>query len=213
MQVAGLSDRHQLKLGMIVEWWSIAWMAVEALVSLSAGVAAGSIALLAFGADSIIEILSATAVLRRLSVEFGGAESETVERAERIASGVVGVLLMLLALWVVAGALRDLITHAQPNASVPGILLAAAASIVMPVIVRIKRRVAGSIGSAAMRADAACSLVCAYMSITLLIGLGLRAGFGWWWADPVAALGLVYFIVREGWEAIEVARGHADDCC
>ncbi len=207
------SSRHHLKLGMAVEWWSIAWMAVEALVSLVAGYVAGSVALFAFGADSIVEILSATVVLHRLAAEFGGADPERVERSERIASGITGGLLLLLSLWVAVSAGRDLITRTQPETSALGIAVAALASLIMPVLWRTKRRVAANIHSAALRADAACSMVCGYMSFTLLAGLALRAAFGWWWADPLASLGLLYFIAREGWEAIEVARGRSDECC
>lgn len=198
---------------MAIEWWSIAWMALEAALSLAAAVTAGSISLAAFGVDSVVEILSAGTVLRRLGVEYRGADPETVERAERTASGIVGTLLLLLALAVAIGAARALILRVPSGASLPGILVAAAASVIMPIIARRKRRIASAIGSSALRGDAACSMVCAYMSLTLLAGLALRALFGWWWADPVAALGLVYFIAHEGWEAIEVARGETDSCC
>ncbi len=186
-------------------------MLVEAAVSLGAGVAAGSVALVAFGADSVIELISAGVLLRRLGVERAGAGG--VEALERRASGVVGVLLFALALWVVAGVVRDLLfVHARPERSPAGVLLAAASVAVMPWIVATKRRVAARIGSAALRADAACGIVCAYMAATLLVGLGLRALFGWWWADPLAALGMLYFIVREGWEAVEAARARAERC-
>jgi divalent metal cation (Fe/Co/Zn/Cd) transporter len=135
-----------------------------------------------------------------------------VQAAERRASGVVGVLLFLLAAWVVGSALRDLLMHARPESSPVGLAMAAASTLVMPWIVSNKRRVAESIGSAALRADAACGVTCAYMAGTLLAGLGLRAVFGWWWADPLAALGIVYFVVREGREAVMAARGRVDSC-
>ena len=103
-----------------------------------------------------------------------------------------------LSAWVVGSALRDLLMRARPESSPVGLAVAAASTLVMPWIVSTKRRVAESIGSAALRADAACGVTCAYMAGTLLAGLGLRAVFGWWWADPLAALGIVYFVVREG---------------
>lgn len=205
-------DSGALRRGIVVEWWSIAWMTVEAVVSLAAALTAGSVALLAFGADSAIEIVSATVLLRRLGVEQGGGSAAQVATAERRASWVTGVLLLLLAAWVVGEVGVDLLRRARPETSAPGLAIAAASTVVMPWIVRQKRRVAAQIGSAALKADAACGVVCAYMAATLLVGLVLRAAVGWWWADPVAALGIVYFIVREGWEAIEAARGRGAGC-
>lgn len=208
----GAGEHRALRSGIAIEWWSIAWMTVEAVVSLAAARAAGSVALLAFGADSAIELVSAAVLLRRLGVERGGGSAARVASAERRASWVTGGLLLLLAAWVVAVAAADLFHQAPPDASLPGLVIAAASTVVMPWIVRQKRRVAARIGSAALKADAGCGVVCTYMAGTLLVGLALRAAFGWWWADPVAALGIVYFIVREGWEAIEAARGRTDGC-
>ena len=209
---ARASDAGALRSGVAIEWWTIGWTVLEAAVSLGAGAAAGSVALVAFGADSVIELISAGALLRRLRVEQARGCVGEVQAAERRASGIVGVLLFLLAIWVVGSVLRDLLMHAQPDSSPVGLVMAAASTVVMPWIVATKRKVATRIGSAALRADAACGIVCAYMAGTLLAGLALRAMFGWWWADPLAALGIVYFIVREGWEAVEAARGRADAC-
>jgi len=209
---ARVSDAGALRSGVAIEWWTIGWMVLEAAVSLGAGAAAGSVALVAFGADSVVELISAGVLLRRLHVEQAGGCAREVQVAERRASGAVGVLLFLLAIWVVGSVLRDLLTRAQPESSPAGLVIAAASTVVMPWIVATKRKVAARIGSPALRADAACGIVCAYMAGTLLVGLALRAMFGWWWADPLAALGIVYLIVREGWEAIEVARGRTDAC-
>ena len=209
---AAVSDRRALRAGIAIEWWSIGWMAAEAAVSLSAGAAAGSIALIAFGADSLIELVSAGTLLRRLRVEQAGGCAGEVQAAERKASGVVGILLFLLAIWVVGSVLRDVLTRARPEGSPAGLIIAAASTVVMPWIVATKRRIADRIGGPALRADAACGLVCATMAGTLLAGLALRAVLGWWWADPLAALGIVYFIIREGREAMAVARGRADAC-
>ena len=209
---ARAADARALRSGIAIEWWTIGWMTVEAVVSLGAGVAAGSVALVAFGADSVIELISAGVLLRRLGLEQAGGSASSVETVERRAAAVVGGLLFALALWVVASTGRDLLVRARPETSLAGLLLAAASSVVMPWIVATKRRVATRIRSAALKADAACGIVCAYMAVTLLIGLGLRALFGWWWADPLAALGIVYFVVREGWEAIEAARGRTNGC-
>ncbi len=198
------SRARDIRSGVAVEWCTIGWMVIEAAVSLSAGIMAGSIALVAFGIDSLIELVSAGAVLWRLLLERDQApvDRQLIERAERAAYRVVGWSLVALAVYVTFQSGYNLWTRAVPDASPAGLALAAGALVVMPVLVRVKLRVAASIKSAALKADAMCGIVCAYMAGTLLIGLGLRAAFGWWWADPVAALGLVYFIAREGREAL-----------
>lgn len=201
-----------LRSGIAVEWLSIAWMAVEAIVSLAAVLATGSVALLAFGADSAIEIVSAAVLLRRLRLEQGGLPLARVAQAERRAAWLTGSLLLLLAVWVVVEAGFSLLRQARPAVSPLGMAIAAAAMLLMPWIAHRKRQVAARIGSAALKADAACGMVCASMAATLLAGLALRAAFGWWWADPVAALGIVYFIGREGLEAIAAGRGRGGGC-
>ena len=198
------SRAGNLRAGVLVEWLTIAWMVVEAAVSVKAGIAAGSIALLAFGIDSVIELVSAGALLRRLVLERDSAavDAQRIERAERVASRVVGWSLVALAVYVTLNSGYNLWTHAVPDVSLMGLAIAVGAVIVMPILVRVKLRVATSINSAALKSDAMCGAVCAYMAGTLLVGLALRAAFGWWWADPVAALGIVYFIVREAREAL-----------
>lgn len=201
-----------IRTGIRVEWLTIGWMVVEAAVSIAAGIAAGSIALIAFGVDSVIELVSAGTLLWRLRLEEASAAPPAlIERAERQASRVVGGSLLLLAAYVVLQSGYDLWTRAAPERSLPGIALAAAALLVMPALVRTKRRIAAAINSPALRGDAACGVVCVYMAATLLAGLVLRAAFGWWWADPVAALGIVYFIGREGREALTTHP--ACGCC
>lgn len=210
--MASLSDRAaSIRAGIRVEWLTIGWMILEAAVGIWAGLAARSVALIAFGLDSVIELVSATVVLVRLRVENRGPAmtAEQVEYAERRASRVVGWSLFALAAYVVVQSAYVLLTRAAPDASPAGIVLAVAALVVMPALVRAKRRIASALGSAALRGDAAEGVVCAYMAAMLLAGLVLRAAFGWWWADPVAALGIVYFIVREGREALEGERA----CC
>lgn len=202
-----------IRAGIRMEWLSIAWMTVEALGSVGAGLAAGSIALIAFGADSFIELVSAGVLLWRLRLESlgGGASASRIEKAERQASRVVGWSLLLLAAYVVVQSTFALWTRAAPDISPVGIALAAVALFVMTGLIRTKRKIASAIGSAALKGDAACDVVCVYMAATLLVGLMLRAVFGWWWADSVGALGIVYFIVREGYEAL-TAQG-ACRCC
>lgn len=194
-----------LRTGIRVEWLTIGWMVLEAAVAVWAGVAARSIALIAFGLDSVLEIVSGVVVLARLRAEHLGPAMtvEQVEHVERRAARLVGWSLFLLAAYIVVHSAYILAVRAAPETSPLGIAVAVAALVVMPLLVRIKRAIASALGSAALRGDAAENVVCAYMAATLLAGLVLRAAFGWWWADPVAALGIVYFIVREGREALE----------
>jgi divalent metal cation (Fe/Co/Zn/Cd) transporter len=193
-----------LRAGIRIEWLTIGWMLLEAAVAVAAGVAARSVALLAFGFDSVIELFSATVVLARLRAENRGTgmAAEEIARVERRASQIVGRSLLVLAAYVVVHSAYDLLVRAKPESSAAGIAIAVAAVIVMPRLVAAKRRLSANLHSHALRGDAAEGAVCAYMAATLLAGLVLRAAFGWWWADPVAALGIVYFIVREGREAL-----------
>jgi divalent metal cation (Fe/Co/Zn/Cd) transporter len=193
-----------LRAGIRVEWLTIGWMILEAAVAVGAGAAARSIALIAFGLDSVIELFSAAVVLARLRAEARGRgmTAEDVARAEHRASKIVGWSLVLLAAYLVVHSTYDLVTRAQPASSPAGIAVAAAALLVMPRLAAAKRRLSADLRSTALRGDAAESVVCAYMAATLLAGLVLRAAFGWWWADPVAALGIVYFIIREGRDAL-----------
>lgn len=200
-----------LRAGIRIEWLTIGWMLVETVVAIGAGAAARSIALIAFGLDSVLELVSATVVLARLRAESSGPAmtAEQVEHAEQRASRIVGWSLLFLAAYVVIHSGYVLLTHTAPESSPLGIALAVAALVVMPALVRTKRKISAALGSAALKGDAAEGVVCAYMAATLLTGLAVRAAFGWWWADPLAALGIVYFIVREGREAL--AGGHT--CC
>jgi divalent metal cation (Fe/Co/Zn/Cd) transporter len=200
-----------LRAGIRVEWLTIVWMVIEAVVSVGAGFAAGSIALVAFGVDSVIELVSAGVLLWRLRMETVGVPSTRIEGAERQASRVVGWSLLTLAAYVVIQSAYDLWTRAASESSPVGIALAASALLVMPALIRTKLRVASAIDSPALKGDAACGVVCFYMAATLLLGLVLRSALGWWWADPVAALGIVYFIVREGREALTARDGCV--CC
>jgi divalent metal cation (Fe/Co/Zn/Cd) transporter len=154
-----------------------------------------------------------------LLVERRGGALEVVERAERRASWITAIGLFMLAVYIAGESAFAFITRTRPEASWWGVGLACAAAIVMPILWRGKLRVAKRIGSAALKAEAACSVTCAYMSLTLLAGLLLNRLFNWWWADPAAALVLIYFLFREGREALHEARTGekcscgADDCC
>ena len=207
------SRRNQLHLGIGIEIVTIVWMVIEAAIALTAGFLSRSVSLEGFGIDSIIELIAGGILLWRLLVERYGGSEERVERAEHRASWVTAIGLFALACYIIADSVWTLFAGIHPQASWWGVGLALAAAIIMPLLWQGKLRVAKRIGSAALKADAACSVTCAYMSFTLLVGLLLNHFFSWWWADPLAALALVYFLVREGREALHEARtGEACDC-
>ncbi len=216
---APLTRSGQVRLGVWIELVTIAWMTIEASVALMVGFMTRSVSLQGFGIDSVIELVAGGMLLWRLLVEQRGGSIEVVEQAERRASWVTATGLFALAVYIVADSAFSLLTQSRPEASWWGVGLAMAAASIMPLLWQGKLRVAKQIGSAALKADAACSVTCAYMSLTLLAGLLLNRLFGWWWADPLAALVLIYFLVQEGREALHEARTGetcscgADDCC
>jgi divalent metal cation (Fe/Co/Zn/Cd) transporter len=205
---------NQVRLGVWVELVTIVWMTIEASVALSVGLATRSVSLQGFGADSIIELIAGGILLWRLLLEQRGSSIERVAQAERRASWVTAISLFALACYIIGDSAFTFATRTQPEASWWGVGLAVAAAIIMPLLWQGKLRVAKRIESRALKADAACSMTCAYMSLTLLVGLLLNRVFGWWWADPLAALALVYFLIQEGREALHQARtGETCHCC
>jgi divalent metal cation (Fe/Co/Zn/Cd) transporter len=208
------SRRDQIRLGIGIEIVTIVWMVIEAAVALTTGFATRSVSLEGFGIDSIIELITGGILLWRLMVERRGGSEEHIERAERRASYITAIGLFTLACYIVADSAWMVLTQAHPAASWWGVGLAIAAAIIMPLLWQGKLRVAKRIESGALKADAACSVTCAYMSLALLAGLLLNRLCGWWWADPLAGLALVYFVVQEGREAWDFARsGEACSCC
>jgi divalent metal cation (Fe/Co/Zn/Cd) transporter len=189
----------------------MAYNVIEAGVALWFGASAESIALLGFGLDSAIECAAAGVLLWRLSLETRGADAERLERAERRVHRFVGATFLALAAYVMAQATLTLWRAEPPAESIPGIILAAASLVIMPLVSWGKLRAAREISSAALRAEAKETLACSYLSFALLLGLGANALAAWWWADPVAALLMVPWLVREGIEGI---RGEAcgDEC-
>lgn len=185
--------------GRNLEYLTIGWNSLEAVAAIGAGLLAGSIALVGFGFDSVIESLSGAVVLWRL---FAG------DAREKIALRLVGASFLILAAYVGFDAIKSLMLKEPPEASYIGIVIAALSLVVMPILAREKRRVASSLNSRAMLADSRQTDICAYLSAILLGGLVLNATFGWWWADPVAALVMLPIIVKEG---IEGLRG--ETCC
>ncbi len=195
-----------VRLGIWIELASLLWMIVEASVAISTGFATHSVSLEGFGIDSIIELIAGGVLLWRLLVEKRGGSAGVLAGAERRASWITAISLFGLALYILGNSAFAIFTHSQPESSWLGIALAIAAAVIMPLLWQGKLRVAERIGSTALKADAACSVTCVYMSFTLLLGLLLNQFFGLWWADSLAALGLVYFIMREGREALHAAR-------
>lgn len=178
---------------------AIAWNIVEAVVAFSAGLAAGSIALVSFGFDSTIEVASAFVVVWQFRGELRGGYDEA---RELVALRLIAVTFFVLAAYVVVEAVRDLFfVDAEAEGSVAGIVLAVVSLIVMPVLAIAKRRTATQLGSPTLRADAGETMLCAWLSAILLGGLLLNAAVGWWWADPLAAIGIAGLAVKEGVEA------------
>lgn len=182
---------------------TVAYNAVEAVVALWAGWSVGSIALVGFGLDSGIELSAALVVLWRLRVERSGASGERVSRAETRVRRFVGVTFVLLALYVSVESLLRLRSGQAPEESLLGLGLAVASLVIMPLLAVAKLRAADEVGSGALRAEARETLACAYLSLALFFGLAGNAWLEWWWADAAAALVMVPWLLREGWEGLE----------
>lgn len=191
-----------IRQGRFLEYLSVAWMLVEAAVGIASGVLAGSIALVGFGADSVIELFSSAVLLWRLR------EGALGHQRERSALKLVGFSFFVVAAYIAFEAIRDLVLRHRPEASYTGIALAAIAVVAMPLLARAKRRVAASLQSRALRAESRQSDFCAYLSGILLVGLILNAVFHWRCADPAAALAMVPLMLREG---VQAFRG--ESCC
>lgn len=185
--------------GVMLEMFTLAWMTVEATVAVAAGIASGSVALMAFGIDSVIEFVAAFVVLETFRAEQTGRTGASEQRALRV----IGVTFFLLAAYIIADAAYTLIAVSKPDSNLAGIAVAAAALAVMPLLSVLKRCTGTRLGSQMLLADAAESMFCAYLSVTVLVGLLLNAVVGWWWADPVAALAVVPLVVKEGVEALK----------
>jgi divalent metal cation (Fe/Co/Zn/Cd) transporter len=199
MPEALLARRLLAQHGKHLEYFTIVWNTLEAVVALLAGIIAGSISLLGFGLDSFIELISGSTLLWRMSKD---ADISRRERNEKLSFKVVGICFLALAAYVALESITGLLGRKAPEHSLAGIILAAASLIVMPLLSGAKRRVARDLGSRAMKADARQTEFCSYLSAILLAGLLLNAAVGWWWADPVAALIMTLFIAREGYHAI-----------
>jgi divalent metal cation (Fe/Co/Zn/Cd) transporter len=184
--------------GKRLEYLTIGWHILEGLAAVVAGIIAGSVSLVGFGVDSFIEVTSAVALLWCLS---SIANAENRERTERLTLRIVGVCFLGLCAYTAYGSIADLLRKQAPEHSIAGIAVACAALVAMPLLSRAKKHIGRQLGSQAMVADARQADFCAYLSAILLTGLILNATFGWWWADPIAALIMSPIIAKEGLDA------------
>jgi len=194
--------------GKRLEYATVAYNSMEGLIGIGAGLVAGSIALVGFGFDSIIEVTSGAVLLWRLRADVDPARREHVEA---VSVRIVGICFFVLALYIAYDSVRMLLLREAPERSLPGIALAMASLVVMPILARAKRRVARTIASNALAADAKQTELCMYLTAILLGGLVLNATFGWWWADPAAGLLMIPIVLREGLNGL---KGRSCcDCC
>lgn len=198
---------HDLRRGLALSYLSVTWNVAEAAVGIAAGAIAGSVALVGFGLDSVVEAASASIIVWRLTSERRGRHAETLERP---AIRAVAIAFWALAAYVATKATLDLATAARPEESFAGIVLATVSLLGMPVLAWAKRRASKRLGSHAMHADARQTVLCTYLSAALLVGLVANAALGWWWADPVSALVIAVIAAREGY-VLWVTED--PDCC
>ena len=201
---AHVNRADNVRRGRLLEYFTLGWNLLEAAIAIVSGIIAGSISLVGFGIDSVIECMSGGVLLWRLR------DGDNGESRERLALKLVGVSFLALAAYIAYEAVKSLITQEPPSVSYIGIGIASLSLVVMPLLARAKRRVAKDIHSHALEADARQSDLCAYLSVILLVGLVLNTIFGWWWADPVAGLIMLPIIAKEGVDAL---RGKACDDC
>jgi len=205
---ASVTRVRAVRRGQWLTWATLGYNSLEGLLSVGAGLFAGSVALIGFGVDSFIEVTASLAAIWRLQLD---ADADRRAFVERRALGIIGLCFLALAAYIAVDATRSLIGRAAPAESLLGIVIAAVSLVVMPLLARAKRDVAKAIASRAIRAEARQTDICMYLSAILLGGLGLNALFGWWWADPIAALAMVPLIAWEGREAVR-GRAGCDDC-
>ena len=191
--------RGSVNLAQRLLWLTVAWNVIEGAIAVSAGVRAGSVALVAFGLDSFIEVTAALVLLWRIRLADA---DERAEQRERTAHRIVGATFIALAAYIAVQAIYVVVTRNEPAASPVGLVLAVASLIAMPAIGLTKRRNAIRLGSRALIAESTETLICSYLSVTLFLGLGANELFGWWWADIAAAFAMAPWIVKEGLEGL-----------
>lgn len=199
--------RHLISSAILLQWLTIVWMVAEASIAIFSAIQAHSVSLLGFGLDSVVELISAAVVARRLYVEVRDGE-EFDESVERRAALVAGALLFVLAAYVLIASILSFIHRSGEDFTLLGFLLTLVAFPVMIALGRRKRHLGAMLDSRALKADGAEAIACSYLSLTVLIGLAAQYVFGWWWIDAVASLGVIYFLIKEGREAFS-----DEDCC
>jgi divalent metal cation (Fe/Co/Zn/Cd) transporter len=204
-----------IRQGIRLETLTVVWMAVEAVLAIGAGIAARSVLLTAFGADSLIELLSGATLLWRLRIEAAGSDAAQVDLVEKRAAWISAALLVLLCGYVVLTSIAGFALRVEPARSWLGVAVAAAAVVLMPWLAARKRAANETVRSAALRADIAESVTCAYLAGVTLVGAAINAVTGLWWVEYVAAIALLWWLVPEAREALEAARSaethHEDD--
>lgn len=203
-----------IRRGVRLEGFTVAWMAVEAVLAIGAGIAARSVLLTAFGADSLTELLSGATLLWRLRVEAAGGDDARVDSVERSAVWISAVLLIVLCTYVALTSIAGFVLRIEPERSWLGVAVSAAAVVVMPWLAARKRMANQTIQSAALRADIAESVTCAYLAGVTLIGAAINAITGLWWVEYLAAIILLRWLIPEAREALQAARsgkGHHDE--
>lgn len=210
MAVLTPARREELhRRGLLLEWFTVAWNAIEGGIAIGAGIVTGSVSLIAFGADSFIEVISAVALLWRLRKAGPYASAEERGVAERRALYLVATTFFLLAAFITYEAVGALVSREGPESSTVGLVLSVVSLLVMPALAYGKQRTGREMSSEALQADAIETWVCSYLSLALLAGVGLNAAFGWWWADSAGALAMLPVILWQGWETLEEAREEA----
>jgi divalent metal cation (Fe/Co/Zn/Cd) transporter len=204
-----LTREQLVRRGIWLSYATIGYNSLEAIASLVAGILAGSVALIGFGIDSVIEVTASGAAQWRLRSDLDLVRRV---RAERLSLRVIGACFLGLAVYVAVDSGKALWLQERAHRTIFGVAVLALSVLVMPVLALAKRQVADKMKSQALRAEAKQTSLCAYLSVIALAGVVLNAGFGWWWADPVAALAMVPIIVSEGIAGLRATSG-ADDCC
>jgi divalent metal cation (Fe/Co/Zn/Cd) transporter len=198
-----------IRRGLRLNYLTIGYNALEAAAALVAGILAGSVALVGFGFDSVIEVSASLAAQWRLRVD---GEVRHRERVEAAARRLVGACFLALAAYVTFDSMKSLVLREAPTPSPLGVVVLALSVVVMPLLARAKRRVARGLGSRALESEAAQTSLCAYLSVIALAGVALNAAAGWWWADPAAAIVMVPIIAKEGVEGLRGEECDDDGC-
>jgi cation diffusion facilitator family transporter len=206
-EAVSLERRRELhRRALWLEYVTVGWNVIEGVVAIGAGLLAGSVALIGFGVDSSIEVISALGLLWRLGKAGPDATVQEESGAERRALYVVAATFFLLAAYITFEAVTPLLGREEPDRSTVGLVLSVLSLVIMPALAWSKQRTGREMGSRALVADAAETWVCSYLSVALLAGVGFYALFGWWWADPVGALAMLPVILWQGWETLGEAR-------